>query len=325
VKLKLFLLVGVITGCIFLPSCRKKDGVKIKVNLPEGFSAVVRKTHAREAVITFGGRQLKRSQKIEDEYLIECVDVDSSGVMTVKQTYQNCKVSGYEPQANGEGANFYEYDMSKPSGKIPGLIRLHAAGLGQSLIIRVGPDGETINISGVEAFADKLMGEMAGLVETRRDGVRKKFIESLKANRVAGLLREYPRRAKFVGQSWKTKLDMSRPLSLGKTVGKGRNKFKLESISDGVARLKKESEFELTITWDQSGLSEAGAEGKKTLKLSGYGGGEMNVDLATGLVLSSRGISKSRPDEYGGVKLKGGFGGPQVSYTTVRTVETIIH
>ena len=324
-KLKLFLLVVVITGCIFLPSCRKKDSVEIKVNLPKGFSAVVRKTYAREAVMTFGGQQHKKSQKIEDEYLIECVDVDSNGVMAVKQTYQNCKVSGYEPQANGEGANFYEYDMSKPSGEIPGLIRLHAAGLGQSLIIRVGPDGETIDISGIEAFADKLMGEMTGIEETKRDGVRKKFIESLKANRVAGLLREYPRRAKFVGQSWKTKLDMSRSLSLGKTAGKGKNKFKLESISDGVASLKKESEFELAITWDQSGLSEAGAEGKKTLKLSGHGSGEMKVDLATGLVLSSRGVSKSMPKEYGGVKLKEGFGGPEISYITVRTVETIIH
>lgn len=322
-KLKLFLPALVITVCVFIPSCEKKGDVEIKVCLPKGFSAVVRKSAEHEVSLTVWGLKHSKSRKIIDEYLFECLDVDD-GVMTVKQTYKSSKVSGYRAAPEGKRGGYYEYDMNKPSDEVSGGLRFRAAELGESLIIRISPDGKTVGVDGVEAVADKLMGEMTGLEEGQREPARKRFIESLKLSRVAGLLKEYPRNARFVGQSWRTVRDTSRPLEVGKKVGKERNKFKLENISGGVATLKKKSAFKSTVTENWSGLLGAGHEKEFTLKVKGRGSSEIKVDLATGLVLYSRTIEEAGLKKYEPTSGKPRLIKSEFTHRTVTTVETII-
>lgn len=323
-KLRLLLLTSAIMVCMFMPSCEKKGGVEIKVNLPRDFSAVVRRTVERKSSLTVLGKKHSKSRKITDEYLIECLDIDDDGVMAVKQTYKSCKVSGYGTAGEGKLGDFYEYDMSTVSDDVPGTVRFHAAGLGESLTIWISPGGETVEVEGVEAFADKMMSEMRGLDESQGELTRERFIESLESSRVAGLLGEYPRRAKSVGESWKIDRDTSGPSKLGKRVGNKKSKYRLESVTDGVASLKKESTFESTVTEDHSGLSGTGVEAEFTLKKGGTSSSEIEVDLATGVVLSSRSVGKSALKKHGPMTLRQRMAKSEMAYKTMRTVETII-
>jgi len=324
VKLKLFLLTAVIMVFAFIPSCEKKDGVEIRVNLPKGFSAVVRNTTEDEVSLIVWGVKHTKSRKIIDEYLLECLEVDDDGIMTIKQTCRSCKVSGYRAAPKGRRGDFYEYDMNAPPEDLVGGIRFRTAELGGSLIIRISPDGETVDVNGVETVADKLMGEMTGLEEEKREPARKKFIESLKSSRVAGLLREYPQSAKYVGQTWKTVRERSRPLKLGKRVEKVRSKFRLESITGGVASLKKKSTFDSTITEDLSGLSGAGAKGEFILKNRGKSSSEIKIDLATGLILYSKITEQAVLKMYGPMNSERRSMKSEFIYRTIRTVETIV-
>lgn len=323
-KLKLFLLTAVIMVFAFIPSCEKKDGVEIRVNLPKGFSAVVRNTTEDEVSLIVLGMKHTKSRKIIDEYLLECLEVDDDGIMTIKQTYRSCKVSGYRAASKGKRGDFYEYDMNAPPEDLVGGIRFRTAELGGSLIIRISPDGETVDVDGVEAVADKLMGEMTGLEEEKREPARKKFIESLKSSRVAGLLGEYPQSARYVGQSWKTVRKRSLPLKLGEKVEKVRSKFRLESINDGVASLEKDSTFDSTITEDWSGLLGAGAEGEFILKDKGRSSSEIKIDLATGLILYNRTTEQAVLKMHGPMNSRQHSMESEFVYRTIRTVETII-
>jgi hypothetical protein len=313
----------VIIACVFILSCEKKDGVEIKVNLPKGFSAVVRNTTEDEVSLIIWGMKHTKSRKIINEYLLECLEVGDDGIMTVKQTYKSCRVSGYRAAREGKRGDFYEYDMNAPPEYLVGEIKFRAAELGESLIIRISPDGETVDVNGAEAVADKLTGEITGLEEKKREPTRKRFIESFKSSRVAGLLGEYPQSAKYVGQSWKTVRERSRPLKLGRKVGKVRSKFRLESITNGAANLKKDSRFSSIITEDRSGLS-GGAEGEFTLKDKGRSSSEIKVDLATGLVLYSRTAEHAVLKTSGPTNSKRRFMESEYIYRTIRTVETII-
>jgi hypothetical protein len=324
-KLKLVLLISTAVGCIFIPSCEKKGGVKIAVDLPKGFSALVRRTTERETSLIALGIRTSKSRTMTNEYLVECLDVDDDGVMTVKQTYKSCKVTGYRAGSHGERGDYYEYDMSRPSDDVPYALRFRAAGLGESLTIYASPEGETIDVDGAEAFADKLMGEMRGLEEAQREPTRARFIESLQFTRLVGLLKEYPRKPKSVGQSWKRTRDMSRPLRLGERVGKRSNKFKLVSVTDGVANLKKESTFEKKTTQDHSGLLTRGTKLKLTLKENGTSSSEIEVDLATGVILFSRTSEQSQLQKFGPMTRRQRMAKSEIKYKTVRTVETIIH
>jgi hypothetical protein len=264
-----------------------------------------------------------KSRKIINEYLLECLEVGADGIMTVKQTYKSCQVSGYRAALEGKRGDFYEYDMNAPPQNLVGGVRFRAAELGESLIIRISPDGETVDVNGTEAVADKLIGEITGLEEEKRGLTRKRFIESLKSSRVAGLLGEYPQSAKYVGQSWKTVRERSRPLKLGRKVGKVRSKSRLESITNGVANLKKDSRFSSIITEDRSGLS-GGAEGEFTLKDKGRSSSEIKVDLATGLILYSRTAEHAVLKTSGPTNSERRFMESEYIYRTIRTVETII-
>ncbi|MHC4792508.1 MAG: DUF6263 family protein [Planctomycetota bacterium] len=324
-KLKFVLLISSAIGCIFIPSCAKKDEVKIAVNLPKGFSALVRRTIERETSLIALGIRTSKGRTMTNEYLVECLDVDDDGVMRVKQTYKSCKVSGYRAGSHGERGDYYEYDMSRPSDDVPYTLRFHAARLGESLIIYVSPEGETIDVDGAEALADKLMGEMGGLEEAQREPTRERLIESLEFSRVVCLLKEYPRKPKSVGRSWKRTRDMSRPLTLGERVGKRSSKFKLVNVTDGVANLKKKSTFEKKITEDHSGLLTKGTKLKLTLKENGTSSSEIKVALATGVVLSSRTVEQSQLEKFGPMTPRQRRAKSEIKYKTVRTVETIIH
>ena len=323
-KLKPVLLISAAIVCIFIPSCEKNGEVKIAVNLPKGFSALVRTTMERETSLIALGIRTSKSRTMTEEYLVECLDVDDNGVMKVKQTYKSCKVTGYRAASEGERGDYYEYDMSSPPDDVSYTLRFHAAGLGESLIIYVSPEGETIDVNGAEAFADRLMGEMKGLEEAQREPTRERFIESLWFSSVVGLLKEYPRKPKIVGRSWKTTRDMSRPLRLGERAGKRSDKFKLVSVTDGVANLKKESTFEKKVTEDHSGFLTTGTKLQFTLKENGTSSSEIKVALSTGVILSSRTVEQSQLEKFGPMPLKRRSAKSEIKYKTVRTIETII-
>lgn len=323
-KLKLFLPAAVVVVCFFIPACKKRDCVEIRVKLPKGFSAVVRNTTEDEFSLVISGIKHTKSRKIINEYLLECLEVGADDIMTVKQTYKSCRVSGYRAGSEGKRGDFYEYDMNAPPEYLVGEIRFCEVELGESLIIRISPGGETVDVNGAEAVANKLIGEITDLEEEKREPTRKRFIESLKSSRVAGLLGEYPQSAKYVGQSWKTVRERSRPLKLGRKVGKVRSKFRLESITNGVANLKKDSRFSSIITEDRSVLRGAGPECEFILRDKGRSSSEIKLDLATGLVLYSRTAENSALKMHGPTRPERRFMESEYIYRTIRTVETII-
>ena len=101
---------------LFSTSCEREgdvdsaEAITLRLNLPKGYSAVVRTTSDGDYTHSMGQNNYQsKTHFIISKYFIECVDVDPSGIMTIKQTHKTVKVRN---ESKGET---FEYDSTKPA------------------------------------------------------------------------------------------------------------------------------------------------------------------------------------------------------------------
>lgn len=140
-KSRFYLVATLVILILLSMSCKQKkninstDSTTLRLNLPKGYSTVVRKTEDSDYTHIMEQKTFQGKKHSVDEYLLECTDVDSSGLMTIKQTHKTAKVR------NVDRTGTSEYDSTKPQIEASPETASLAAKINKSITILVTPAG----------------------------------------------------------------------------------------------------------------------------------------------------------------------------------------
>ncbi len=100
------------------------------------------------------GKRMEMKMQMGLEMGVQVDDVAEDGVHTLTMTYDRLKM-----KMSG-GPMSLDYDSKKPGGSGNPATEIFEAMLGQSLTLKVKPDGTTVELSGVDELADKMAGSL---------------------------------------------------------------------------------------------------------------------------------------------------------------------
>ena len=280
--------------------CFASDAVTLQLRLPKGFKAKTTAiaTNNQTASVsppsahaTTDEDEHTYTSKYEyaatKEYLIECVDVDTAGVMTVRETITATKLT----IKNGDAISI-EYDSRDKANPTQPLSVYFAAHINNPLTYRISPSGIVLKVIGADAWAEKIEARMKKARRTQKvsqpspDPKKEKamLLDRAKYSRPVAVLRFYPTSPVKTGHTWVTPSLCSGkvcpPLDVSSVT------WTLQSVSDGVARLKYTA---------KSRPAKPTLPGKTVLDSSIKSDGtcEMQIDLRTGLSLSSKSMAET--------------------------------
>ncbi len=217
--------------------------------------------------------------------------VDSAGVASLRVTFDS--VAFFQDGVIGTA----EYNSGNPSAEIPPMAVGFAALFGEGFTARVAPDGQVLGVEGI----DSLWERMRGKLEKQAEGAEMSVISGLRRidpqwlkGMVEGAFSYLPEQPIAVGEFW----DGAAPSGQGFAVPI-RNRYRLESVNDGVATIAVESAAE---SGDAEGTS--GQMGGFTYKITGKQEGTMTIELGTGMPIGSE-VEQSYSGE---LQVKGGSG-----------------
>ena len=140
-KLKLSLLTMLIFVGLSTLFCPKELNAKVelKLNIPKGYSAILRMTMKANSINTVREKENKDQMHMVYEYLIDCINVEPNGTMTIKQTLKAIKINNKK-----DGGTGFEYDSNNPDTEISKGFAAQIAPLQKSLVMKVTPNAKII-------------------------------------------------------------------------------------------------------------------------------------------------------------------------------------
>ena len=203
-KLKILLfiiLIGIVSSVAF--SSDKKT-VNLHLNLAKGDSLRFLEAQENRTTTAMPKGEMRVENKREVEYLLECLAVDPNGFMTIRKTWVRAK----ETYRSGLGTNIntmLDYDSAREKKENEKNDHLYFSFLiGNSVIVKVQPDGTILSCQGAENFADKLIKKDEAGGSVYSDEKRKKMIDSW-TKMFQGLvasLQHYPENPVSIGDKW---------------------------------------------------------------------------------------------------------------------------
>lgn len=146
-----------------------QNEINLQLNLPKGFSASVIITSEFDSLnkAMLGVGDVKDYNKTVERYQINCLDVDAEGNMQVRQTWKSIR----EVYRDLNGEICVRYDSEDSRYPVPDSAVFEKYTLGQSLVFKVSPKGEILDISGYEKIADKLTKPALKYLHLEKDGI----------------------------------------------------------------------------------------------------------------------------------------------------------
>ena len=278
--MRLFAFSLLVASVVFLPSCGEKEKVKLRLNLPKGYSVKVRVIIEGKNTNEQESRNITTKNSEEKEYLLECVEVDANDVMIIKKTWLSVK----SKMEYGEGKGWQtmiDFDSTRKEDKGKPFYLRHV--IGKSILVKVKPDGMILNSEGIEELAE----EYIKADEARGAKYEPKMREKLKAGlctnyqNLSGVLAYYPQQGVKAGQSW------SGPW--GRCGGDKClvSKWALTKVKNGIAHIEiKDIDVPVPVA-KQDGL-------KKKTDLKQNNNIKLQLDLKTGLIKTCEGCTETR-------------------------------
>jgi hypothetical protein len=296
---------GLLFFAVLLILLYSSRGHKLRLNLPKGFCATVRVKHSRDSGAGLGGRKLgmnlgavRAGIELANEYRIECLDVDADGVMTVRQTCKDLQLDGLEITMRMPGGESEKAELDKP---LRGELEEALKDLGRvdlSLVIRVRPNGQTVNVQGADSFADQLLSLIAAPDDPNYLQMRSHLIDWIESDRLIGSMDKYPLQRRRPGQTWKRKIDRSGPFLLGFRNTHEEGTIKFSRVLDGSARLEQDLNFELETEGNRWIQNRGRRKGGIVIKQKGRMTGRVEVDVKTGFLKSGRIVAQGELTQY---------------------------
>ena len=272
------------TAAILAEPCLASDPVTLRLALPEGFKAKVALAAKKNETIvvspspahvtTDGNEHTFATDYVEEnEYLIECVEVDTNAVMTIVETLTAKRTT----HKRGDAALF-EYDSRNDVGPDQPQAAVFAVQVNNPLTYRISPDGTVKEVIGVDAFVDRIEGDMRKASQPFPEDQKAIWRNRLLFSRPKGIPRFYPANSVDIGQSWVTPSFCSGkkcpPLDVAS------NTWTLQSVSNRIARLQ-------IVSRKRSDCPASPGMTVLDSSIKMDGSSDMLIDLQTGLLLSS--------------------------------------
>ena len=229
-----------------VPKPAQPTGQKItlKLNLPKG---TVRKSASNVDMkmdIGIGDQPIAMNMVMGMEMGFDVQDVDTDGNHTVKLTYDRMKMKMDGPVA-------LEFDSAKKDGDFNPLTAAFGALVGQSLTMKMTPQGKITEVTGADELAKKLGAAIPGAEEQ----IKQQLKET--ENQVGQLVANFPDKPVDNGDTWTAKMKMG-----------------------GATPMTVDATYTLLDRTGEEAL--VGFDGKIEGALTGTMTGTMHIDLKTG-------------------------------------------
>ncbi len=177
------------------------DPIVLQLNLSEGAAYRIRTLTSQTVSQDFQGLTLETDQQSGFEYTYTVTMQESDGSAWIDVTYTRAL---YEIDST---LGTVSYDSADP-GPVPEGVEAIAAIVGSGFSIRVLPDGEILEIQGLEEMYDQMLAaletEDPQLRSTFELAFREQFGERALKEQLGSLLFEFPEQPISVGDSWNT-------------------------------------------------------------------------------------------------------------------------
>jgi len=221
---------------------------------------------------SFEGQALDISQQVGFEYTFSVTSVDPDGSAWVDIVYTRALYETDTPF----GAD--KYDSADPSGVIPAGAQGIAAIIGGGYSMRIGPDGEILEVEGLDEMLDRILAGMDLPDPEMRQAFeltfREQFGEQAMKDQLGNLLFEFPEGSLQVGDTWATTQETTALVPIVVE-----NTFTLLGFDESTALIEVRSEI-------SAGTGEGGMKlglFAFDFTISGSQEGLIQVDLETGL------------------------------------------
>lgn len=236
-------------GCDSSPAPRGEK-IELKLNLKPGD----KRRLTADMDLNIDAQAKRQRQKVNMSMSFgmsfEVLDVDDEGVHTLKTTYDRVrvKISG--------GPQTIAYDSDSPGGGQDPMGQVFGAMVGSTLTLKVTPDGQTLDVQGMEEMADKMADKLppqarAGF-EQQMEGMTNSFDQMMSV---------LPRKPVDIRDTWSGSMNMAADPNMPMKVDAT---YTLYDRKDGVAIVKVDGKIK-------------GGKG-----LSGTMKGTMRIDEKTG-------------------------------------------
>jgi len=175
--------------------------VLLQLRLQKGQTYRQRVTSQQTISQTLFDTAMVMTQTIGMGYAYEVEDVDARGNMQIRATYDWIL---YRVEIPSVGV--IEYDSSDPSAQPPPGAEAFAALIGEGFQVRIAPDGEILEVDGVEEMLENILDKLPPAQrESLEEALRQQFSSDALKDEMGKSFVIYPDKPVGVGDSWKEK------------------------------------------------------------------------------------------------------------------------
>lgn len=257
-------------GYVFTTSCNSgsnADAIDLKLNFKTG-DKYLYTTQIDQNIGLMQGLSMNQNMTMEMTY--NCKS-DNAGVKEIEATYDHILLSMSSPM----GEMKYDSKNPQPDG---GGVNMMDSLIGKSFVMSVAQDGQIIKVNGLDAI-------VASFNLDNNPAAQQSIKSQLNDTAIRMMMQSsfdmYPGHKVKVGDTWNKKQQMT---VSGININM-ENTYTLKSVENGKATLAVTSDLNLPKT-------EMGVDSAKTqMELAGKQDGTIELDIATGQVISSKTIS----------------------------------
>jgi len=251
------------------------DPVVLKLDLEEGAVYRIRTLTTQDISQSFEGQIFEIGQEMGFEYTYTVASREPDGSAWVDVIYTRAIFESETPFGSDS------YDSADPPGQIPQGAEGFAAVVGTGFSMKIGSDGEILEIEGLDAMLDQILsaldlpdGEMRQALELT---MRQQYSEQAMKDQLGNLLFDFPEGSLQVGDSWSFTQESNAILPVV-----AENTYTLLDFDENTALIEVRSEI-------RTGTGEGGIDFGLIdfdFTITGTQEGTIQVDLNTGLANS---------------------------------------
>ena len=267
------------------------EKIQFRLNLQKGRTYSLRTVVEQEISQEFQGQKQDMDQKVSMGYTFHVEDVDADKIASVKFTYHSISFEQNDPMKT------VKYDSSESSAGTNPTTKAFSALVGQSLWMKIAPDGSIRDVQGMDQLIAHVMKSMdmpdGHMKSSMEENLKKQFgdqgVKDLMAASITGV---YPDSPMGKGDSWKKRVAMSAGMSMILE-----NNCTLRDRKNGVAIVDVHTKIMPNTEAPPTDMGFV----KVSYDISGVQEGTLEIDETTGWIISG----KFTQEFSGTVKMEG--------------------
>ena len=245
------------------------DKIQYRLKLKTGEKYFIKNVNDQKITQSFMGQTQTTEQTMGFGLDMDVAAVDAAGNMDVVQKYSWVTFKQKGPMGD------VVYDSAKPSGPVPAAAQSFAALLGESMTLKITPQGQVLEVGGLKKMRENVAKKLPAEQREQALAALERFLsEPMVKELTQNSMAMYPEEPVGVGDSWARKVVLSQGFA-----AIIESRYTVKDRKGGTATLAVAS----TIQPNPNGKPMEMGPMKLTYNLSGKQTGTMTLDESTGL------------------------------------------